>query len=86
MNSRPLRPSSEHIRDSDANPYPTTRPCVTIKKPVFDKVPCDSDLESRFALWLDAAEDVLAFAKNEIAIHFDMDYISEKGGLALLPA
>jgi hypothetical protein len=54
---------------------------VAARKTVFDKVPCDSDLEREFAQWLDDAEDVLAFAKNETAIHFDMEYLSEKGGL-----
>jgi type III restriction enzyme len=29
----------------------------------------------------DGATDVLAFAKNETAIHFSMEYVSEKGGL-----
>ncbi|HLF79758.1 MAG TPA: DEAD/DEAH box helicase family protein [Dehalococcoidia bacterium] len=76
-----VRPAGEVIRVSEANPYPTTRPCVAAKRTVFDKVPCDSDLERGFAHWLDEAEDVLAFAKNEIAIHFDMEYVSEKGGL-----
>jgi type III restriction enzyme len=76
-----VRPAGEVIRASQANPYPTTRPVVTAKKTVFDKVPCDSDLEREFAQWLDEAADVLAFAKNETAIHFDMEYVSEKGGL-----
>lgn len=77
-----VRPAGEVIRISDANPFPTTRPCVAAKKTVFDKVPCDSDLEREFTQWLDdGAEDVLAFAKNEIAVHFDMEYVSEKGGL-----
>jgi type III restriction enzyme len=76
-----VRPSGEVVRVSEANPYPTTRPVVTAKKTVFDKVPCDSDLERLFAQWLDEADDVLAFAKNEIAVHFDMEYVSEKGGL-----
>ncbi len=76
-----VRPAGEVIRVSDANPYPTSRPCVTALKTVFDKVPCDSPLEGEFAQWLDGAEDVLAFAKNEIAVHFDMEYVSEKGGL-----
>ena len=44
-------------------------------------MPCDSDLEREFTQWLDEADDVLAFAKNEIAVHFDMEYVSEKGGL-----
>jgi type III restriction enzyme len=77
-----VRPAGEVIRVSEANPFPTTRPCVTAKKTVFDKVPCDSDLEREFTQWLDdGAEDLLAFAKNEIAVHFDMEYVSEKGGL-----
>jgi type III restriction enzyme len=77
-----VRPAGEVILVSEANPFPTTRPCVVAKKTVFDKVPCDSDLEREFTQWLDdGAEDVLAFAKNEIAVHFDMEYVSEKGGL-----
>jgi type III restriction enzyme len=76
-----VRPSGEIIRVSEANPYPTTRPVVTTRKTVFDKVPCDSDLERDFAQWLDEADDVLAFAKSETAIRFDMEYVSEKGGL-----
>jgi len=35
---------------------------VTALKTVFDKVPCDSDLEREFAQWLDGAEDVLEHA------------------------
>jgi hypothetical protein len=27
------------------------------------------------------ADCVLAFAKNETTVHFDMEYVSEKGGL-----
>lgn len=78
-----VRPAGDTIRVSDANPFPTTRPCVEGQKTVFDKVPCDSDFEREFAQWLDTGEDALAFAKNEIAVHFDMEYVSEKGGLRM---
>ena len=33
-----------------ANAFPTTRPCIAALKTVFDKVPCDSDLEQDFTL------------------------------------
>lgn len=59
-----VRPNGEAIRVSQSNPYPTTRPTVTATKTVFDKVPCDSDLERDFAQWLDSAEDVLAFRQE----------------------
>jgi type III restriction enzyme len=76
-----VRPQGEVIRVSDANAFPTSRKCVEARKTAFDKVPCDSDLEQDFARWLDAMQDVLAFAKNETAVHFSMEYISERGGL-----
>ena len=58
------RATEERIRVSKTEPFPTTRPTVEAEKTVFNLVPCDSDLESRFARWLDTtARDVLAFAK-----------------------
>ena len=79
---RDVRPTNEWIRVSDTNPFPTTRPTVEAKKTVFNLVPCDRGLEERFARWLDTvASDVLAFAKNEPAVHFEVAYLSHLGGL-----
>ncbi|PIU23830.1 MAG: hypothetical protein COT13_00915, partial [Chloroflexi bacterium CG08_land_8_20_14_0_20_45_12] len=41
---------------------------------------CVNDLEVRFASFLDRAEDVEAFTKNE-KLGFFMEYISSEGGL-----
>ena len=77
-----VRRTNDWIRVSDTNPYPTTRTVVTVEKTVFNLVPCDSSLEEDFTLWLDnVASDVLAFAKNEPAVHFEIAYISDAGGL-----
>ena len=76
------RLTDERIRVSDTKPYATTRPTVEADRTVFNRVPCDSELEGRFADWLDArAEDVLAFAKNEPAVGFHVPYMSPSGGL-----
>lgn len=66
-----------------------TRPFVTRRqtfadprRSVFNHVPGDSDLEFDFARWLDRrSEDVAAFAKNESAVGFRLDYISYSGGI-----
>ena len=75
-------PTGEWIRVSFTVPYPTTRSVLTAKKTVFNLVPCDSTLEERFVRWLDdVASDVLAFAKNEPAVHFEIPYVSAGGGV-----
>jgi type III restriction enzyme len=77
-----VQPEGDPIRLSETEPYPTTRPTLKAEKTVFNLVPCDSSLEERFALWLDTgASDVLASAKNESAVHFEIAYISTGGGL-----
>ena len=79
---RESEPTGESIRVSATEPYPTTRPVLTAQKTLFNLVPCDSSLEERFARWLDdVASDVLAFAKNEPAVHFEIPYVSAGGGV-----
>lgn len=79
---RQVTPTGERIRVSATEPYPTTRPVLPAEKTVFNLVPCDSSLEERFARWLDdGASDVLAFAKNEPAVHFETPYLSVGGGI-----
>ena len=79
---REVQPTGEWIHASATEPYPTTRPVLAAKKTIFNLVPCDSSLEERFVRWLDdGASDVLAFAKNEPAVHFEVPYVSAGGGL-----
>lgn len=66
-----------------------TRPFVTRRqtfanprRSVFNHVPGDSDLELDFARWLDRrASDVAAYVKNESAVGFRLEYLSERGGI-----
>ena len=66
-----------------------TRPFVTRRqtfanprRSVFNHVPGDSDLELDFARWLDRrATDVAAYVKNESAVGFRLEYLSERGGI-----
>ncbi|MHB8683739.1 MAG: DEAD/DEAH box helicase family protein, partial [Dehalococcoidia bacterium] len=71
------------IRASETNAFTTTRQCVEGKKTIFNLVPCDSQLEADFANFLESpeAEDVLAYFKNETAVHFDIEYQGFAGGL-----
>ena len=79
---RETQPTGEWIRASETEPYPTTRTALPAKKTVFNLVPCDGTLEERFVRWLDTvASDVLAFAKNEPAVRFEIPYVSAGGGL-----
>ena len=71
----------EWIRPSATNAFTTTRDCLEGGKTVFNLVPCDSQLEKDFAGFLEEAEDVLAYVKNETALHFDIEYQGFAGGL-----
>jgi len=64
----------------DTNPFVWTRPVYPANKCIFNYIPCVNDLEVRFASFLDRAEDVEAFTKNE-KLGFFMEYISSEGGL-----
>jgi len=71
------------IRVSNTNAFTTTRECIDGVKTVFNIVPCDSQLEADFAGFLESedAVDVLAYFKNETAVHFDIEYQGVAGGL-----
>jgi type III restriction enzyme len=75
--------ATQWLKASDTNAFSTTRRCVEGARTVFNLVPCDSQLESDFATFLEdeAATDVLAYFKNETACHFDIEYQGVAGGL-----
>jgi type III restriction enzyme len=52
------------------------------KKSVFNKVIGDSHFELEFASFLDNCEDVVSFAKNYQAVHFNLDYINADGNIS----
>jgi len=46
------------------------------KKSVFNRVIGDSQLEIRFAGFLEKCDDVVSYAKNYLAVHFKLDYVN----------
>jgi type III restriction enzyme len=55
---------------------------VQSKKTVFNKIIGDSNLELRFAKFLDEAKDVQSFAKNTRSVHFFMEYVTVTGEIS----
>ncbi|HED03422.1 MAG TPA: type III restriction endonuclease subunit R, partial [Candidatus Fraserbacteria bacterium] len=52
------------------------------KKSVFNRIIGDSDLELRFASFLEDCPDVLSYAKNYLAVHFKLDYVNANGDIS----
>ena len=52
------------------------------KKSVFNRIIGDSQLELRFAGFLEDCSDVVSFAKNYLAVHFKLDYVNAGGDIS----
>ncbi len=68
-----------------SNTRPTVvnnQPYATSKKTLFNKIVGDSNLELRFAHFLDKAADVQAFAKNTRAVGFFIEYVNSSGEIS----
>ena len=52
------------------------------KKSVFNRIIGDSQLELRFAAFLEDCSDVVSFAKNYLAVHFKLDYVNAGGDIS----
>jgi type III restriction enzyme len=52
------------------------------KKSVFNRIIGDSELELRFAGFLEDCSDVLSYAKNYFAVHFKLDYANSDGDIS----
>ncbi len=52
------------------------------KKSVFNRIIGDSHLELRFASFLDGCDDVVAYAKNYLAVHFRLDYVNSDDNIS----
>lgn len=66
--------AQDPIHVSKTPAFTTTRRTEPVEKSVFNRACCDSLLEVDFARWLDLANDVSAFAKNEDQIRFSVPY------------
>ncbi|MGH8521564.1 MAG: hypothetical protein ACREU9_09150, partial [Gammaproteobacteria bacterium] len=76
----------DRIRLRDTRPFRTeNRPYLAPKKSLFSKIvgePHAGGFELRFARFLDEAPDVVAFAKNYLAVGFKIDYVKASGDLS----
>ena len=52
------------------------------KKSVFNRIIGDSHLELLFASFLEDCEDVFSYAKNYLAVHFNLDYVNADGDIS----
>ena len=52
------------------------------KKSIFNKIIGDSHLELLFARFLEDCDDVIAYAKNYMAVHFKLDYVNADGDIS----
>jgi type III restriction enzyme len=62
-------------------PFPYSRPTFAAAKSIFNLVPCDNELERSFAKFLDAAEDVAAFAKLPEQFGFAIEYVDNAANM-----
>jgi type III restriction enzyme len=69
------------IRMTETPPRSWSGTTVECERTVFNLTAVDNDLERRFALFLDRAEDVAAFAKLPAFGRFALEYIAENGAL-----
>ena len=66
---------------SSCPPFPYSRPTFAATKSIFNLVPCDNELERAFAKFLDAAEDVAAFAKLPEQFGFAIEYVDNAANM-----
>jgi len=52
------------------------------KKSIFNKIIGDSHLELLFASFLENCSDVVSYAKNYMAVHFNIDYVNADGNIS----
>lgn len=55
---------------------------VVPNKSVFNKIVGDSQLELKFASFLEACDDVVSYAKNYFAVNLRIDYINADGNIS----
>ena len=76
----------DHIRLRNTRPFRMqNREYLPAKKSIFNKIVPEASaggLELKFASFLDAAPDVVSFAKNYLAVGFKIDYVRADGDLS----
>jgi len=68
---------------SSALPFPWSSLAPEARKTVFNLVACDNAFEQTFARFLDAADDVAAFAKLPQRFDFSIEYLDDANNLRM---
>ena len=55
---------------------------IVPKKSIFNKIIGDSHLELEFAAFLEECDDIISYAKNCPAVHFQIDYVNTDGNIS----
>lgn len=73
----------DHIRLRNTRPFMVTeQESLPAKKSVFNRIIGDSHFELEFASFLESCTDVLAYAKNYLAVNFKLDYVNRDGNIS----
>mgnify|MGYP000933582170 FL=1 len=73
----------EHINVTDTRPFVARdQQYIVPKKSVFNRIIGDSHLELEFAAFLEECDDILAYTKNYLAVHFKIDYQNSSGDIS----
>jgi len=73
--------AGEYLKASQANSFEWSGETHDGEKQVFNLVAGESNYECRFAEFLDRVDDVIAYVKNNRYVHFQVEYLSQKGGM-----
>lgn len=80
---KPQKPTLESAGRllSGLDPFAWSQTTTVCQKTIFNKVPCDNDLELQFARFLDNATDVARFSKLPLGFGFSIPYTDSIGNL-----
>jgi len=73
----------KNIAIKNTEPFPWSRQVYPANKTVFNYVPCDNELEIKFAKFLDSANDIISFVKIVPKFGFFIEYIASSGQFRL---
>lgn len=73
----------DHIKLRKTRPFMVKdQESLPAKKSVFNRIVGDSHFELEFASFLENCHDVLAYAKNYLAVNFKLDYVNRDGSIS----
>jgi type III restriction enzyme len=74
--------NKEPKKASHITPFLTRKEVYKPKKCLLNLVPVDNDLEGRFCIFLDSANDVKKFIKNDVNLNFYIEYVNRNKGIS----